>query len=163
MITLLIRFWRELAIAILAIVSYFALSREPKIKEVTKIEYVDRIVEKIVTIEKEVVKDKKERTTVQKPDGTKIVKETEENTKIVESKEENSVSKEKTITQTETKIQTKHSYNLGVDVKLYPETEYSTSLYMRLGDLPVLIGPSVYVKQTEHLQIGIGIGLQIEI
>lgn len=163
MITLLIKFWRELAIAILAIVSYFALSRKPEIKEVTKIEYVDRVVEKVVTIEKEVVKDKKKRTIVQKPDGTKVVTVTEENTKVKESKEETEIAKEKTIVQTEIKIDTKHSYNLGIDVKMYPETEYSSALYMRLGDLPILIGPKIYVRKTEYLQYGIGIGFQIEI
>lgn len=67
--------WREITIAILAVVSYFALSRKPEIKEVVKVEYVDRVVEKIVTVEKVVVKYKKQRTTVEKPDGTKIVTE----------------------------------------------------------------------------------------
>lgn len=161
--TLLRRFWREITIAILAIVSYFALSRKPEIKEVTKIEYVDRVVEKIVTVEKEVVRDKKRRTTIQKPDGTKVVTETEENTKVKESKEETTKETEQKVTQSETKTETKHSYNLNLDVKMYPETEYSLSLKMRLGDLPLLIGPTVYVGETKHFQVGVGLGIEIEI
>lgn len=163
MINILKRFWREITIAILAIVSYFALSRKPEIKEVVKTEYVDRVIEKIVTIEKEVVKDKKKRTTVQKPDGTKIVTETQELTNTKENILAEETKKEKKETHVEIKTLTKHSYNLGISAKLYPETEYSAGLYMRLGELPILIGPIVYVRQTEPVQVGVGFGLQIEI
>lgn len=155
--------WREILIVILAATSYFMLSRKPEIKEVTKIEYVDRIVEKVVTIEKEVVKDKKKRITVQKPDGTKVVTETEENTKVKENKEEITKETEQKITQSEIKIELKHSYNVNLDVKMYPETEYSLSLKMRLGELPILIGPSVYVGEAKHFQVGVGLGIQLEI
>lgn len=161
--TLLKTYWRELTILLLSIFAYLQYSKEPRIVETTKIEYVDRVVEKIVTVEKEVVRDKKRRTTVQKPDGTKVVTETEENTKVKESKEESTKETEQKITQSETKIESKHSYNLNLDVKMYPETEYSLSLKMRLGDLPLLIGPTVYVGETKHFQIGVGLGIQIEI
>jgi len=161
--TLLVKYWRELTILLLGIFAYSLYRKEPRIVETTKVEYVDRVVEKIVTVEKEVVKNKKKRTTVQKPDGTKVVTETEESTKTNETKEKTVVEKEEKKTQNETKIQKNYSYSLGINVKLYPETEYSSSLYMRLADLPLLIGPTIYVKQAEHIQIGIGIGLQLEI
>jgi len=161
--TLLKAYWRELTILLLGIFAYSLHRKEPRIVEVTKTEYVDRVVEKVVTVEKEVVKDKKKRTTVQKPDGTQIITETEESTKTNENKEKTVVDKEKKETQTDTKIQTNHSYSLGIDVKLYPETEYSARFQMRLGDLPLLIGPTLHVRTTEYLQIGIGIGLQLEI
>lgn len=162
--TILKQYWRELAIAILAIVSYFALSRKPEIKEIVKVEYVDRVVEKVVTVEKVVVKDKKKRTTVQKPDGTKIVTEVDQSTKTEEGiavveKEKEERKKVEIITETHSKSR----YNLGINAKLYPETEYSAGLYMRLGDLPLMIGPTIHVRQTEHIQFGVGIGLQIEI
>lgn len=161
--TLLKAYWRELTILLLGIFAYSLHRKEPRIVEVTKTEYVDRVVEKVVTVEKEVVKDKKKRTTVQKPDGTKVVTETEESTKTNENKEKTVVDKEEKETQTETKIQRNHSYSLGIDVKLYPETEYSASFQMRLGDLPLLIGPTLHVRTSESLQIGIGLGLQIEL
>jgi len=160
---LLKTYWRELTILLLSIFAYSLYNREPRIVETTKVEYVDRVVEKVVTIEKEVVKDKKKRTTVQKPDGTKVVTETEESTKTNEIKEKIIVEKEKKQLQTETKIQRKHSYNLGINAKIYPDTEYSASFMLRLGELPILIGPSLHVKSTEHFQFGIGIGIQIEI
>lgn len=162
--TLLKQYWRELAIAILAIVSYFALTRKSETKEIVKVEYVDRVVEKVVTVEKVVVKDKKKRTTVQKPDGTKIVTEVDQSTKTEEGiaiveKEKEERKKVEIITETHSKSR----YNLGINAKLYPETEYSAGLYMRLGDLPLMIGPTIHVRQTEHIQFGVGIGLQIEI
>jgi hypothetical protein len=160
---LLKTYWRELTILLLSIFAYSLYRKEPRIVESTKIEYVDRVVEKVVTVEKEVVKDKKKRTTVQKPDGTKVITETEESTKTSENKEKTVVDKEEKETQTETKIQTNHSYSLGIDVKLYPETEYSASFQMRLGDLPLLIGPTIYVQQTEYFSFGLGIGIQLEI
>lgn len=155
--------WREILIVILAIISYFKLSRKPEIKEVTKIEYVDRIVEKVITVEKEVVKDKKKRTTIQKPDGTKITTDVEESTNIKENNTVTESEKEKKETRVEIKNQTKHSYNMNLDVKMYPETEYSLSLKMRLGELPILIGPSVYVGEAKHFQVGVGLGIQLEI
>lgn len=161
--TLLKTYWRELTILLLGIFAYSLYRKEPRIVEVTKTEYVDRVVEKVITIEKEVVKDKKKRTTIQKPDGTKVITETEESTKTNENKEKTVVDKEEKETQTETKIQTNHSYSLGIDVKLYPETEYSASFQMRLGDLPLLIGPTIYVRQTEYFSFGLGIGIQLEI
>lgn len=161
--TLLKAYWRELTILLLGIFAYSLHRKEPRIVEVTKTEYVDRVVEKVVTVEKEVVKDKKKRTTVQKPDGTKVVTETEESTKTNENKEKTVVDKEEKDTKIETKIQRNHSYSLGIDVKLYPETEYSASFQMRLGDLPLLIGPTLHVRTSESLQIGIGLGLQIEL
>lgn len=160
---ILIKFWRELTILLLAIFAYLQYSKEPRIVETTKIEYVDRVVEKVVTVEKEVVKDKKKRTTVQKPDGTKVVTETEENTKIAENKNENTITQEQTINQTETKIEINSSYNLGISVKLYPETEYAASLYIRLGNSPLMIGPIIYVRETKSIQIGLGIGIGIQI
>lgn len=156
--------WREITIAILAVVSYFALSRKPEIKEVVKVEYVDRVVEKIVTVEKVVVKYKKQRTTVEKPDGTKIVTEidesakTEENNIAVEKKKE-----ERKNVEIVTETQSKSRYNLGISAKLYPDTEYSAGAYMRLGDFPLMIGPVLYVRTGESVQISYGVGLQIEI
>lgn len=163
MILLLKKYWREVTILALAIVAYISYKKEPQVIEITKTEYVDRVVEKVVTVEKEVVKDKKKRTTVQKPDGTKVVTETEENTKTKESKEETVVEKEEKQTEIHTRIETNHSYNLGLDAKLYPETEYSLSLKMRLGDLPIFIGPTAYVREGKPVQYGLGIGIQLEI
>lgn len=155
--------WREIIIVILTIISYFALSRKPEIQEITKLEYVDRIVEKEVIVEKIVVKDKKKRTTIKKPDGTKITTEIIESTKTDEKSIVAETEKEEKEIRSETKIQTNHSYSLGINVKLYPEIEYSAGLYMRLGGLPLLIGPNIYVNTTKSVQVGIGLGLQIEI
>lgn len=158
--SLLKQFWREITIAILAVVSYFALSRKPEIKEVVKVEYVDQV--KIVTVEKVVVKYKKQRTTVEKPDGTKIVTEIDESSKA----EENKVDKQKEVknrVEMITETQSKPRYNLGISAKLYPETEYSTSVYMRLGNLPLMIGPVLYVRTGNSIQISYGIGIGIEI
>lgn len=161
--TLLKAYWRELTILLLSIFSYSLYNREPRIVETTKIEYVDRVVEKIVTVEKEVIKDKKKRTTVKKPDGTKITTEIIESTKTDEKSIVAETEKEEKEIRSETKIQTNHSYSLGINVKLYPEIEYSAGLYMRLGGLPLLIGPNIYVNTTKSVQVGIGLGLQIEI
>lgn len=163
-LSLLKRFWREITIAILAVVSYFALSRKPEIKEVVKVEYVDRVVEKEVIVEKVVIKDKKQRTTVEKPDGTKIVTEVDESTKseennVVNEREREEHKKVEIITEKHSKSR----YNLGISAKLYPDTEYSAGAYMRLGDLPLMIGPVLYVRAGESVQISYGIGLQIEI
>lgn len=163
-LTLLKRFWREITIAILAVISYFALTKQPEIKEVVKVEYVDRIVEKIVTVEKVVFKDKKQRTTIEKPDGTKITTEIDQTTKteennIVSEKEKEERKKVEIITEK----QSKSRYNLGISAKLYPDTEYSAGAYMRLGDLPIMIGPVLYVRTGESVQISYGLGLQVEI
>lgn len=156
--------WREITIVVLAAISYFALSRKPEIKEVVKIEYVDRIVEKEVIVEKVVVKDKKKRTTVEKPDGTKITTEIDESTKtdentIVSETEKEERKKVEVITENNSKSR----YNLGISAKLYPDTEYSAGAYMRLGDLPLMIGPVIYVRTGESVQVSYGIGIQLEI
>lgn len=156
--------WREIIIVVLAVISYFALSRKPEIKEITKVEYVDRIVEKEIIVEKIVVKDKKKRTTVEKPDGTKITTEIDESTKtdentIVSETEKEERKKVEIITEK----QSKSRYNLGISAKLYPDTEYSAGAYMRLGDLPITIGPVLYVRTGESIQFSYGVGIQIEI
>lgn len=156
-------YWRELTILIVSIFAYLQYNKEPRIVETTKVEYVDRVVERIVTVEKEVVKDKKTQTTVQKPDGTIITKNVTETTKEEHKTGETTTKREHTETQTEVKTTRKHLYNLGIGVKLYPDIEYNTTVYIRLGDLPLLIGPTLYVKQTESLQYGLGIGIEIEI
>lgn len=156
--------WREILIVILSVVSYFSLTKEPEIKEVVKVEYKDRIVEKIVTVEKEVVKDKTKRTTIEKPDGTKITTETTTNTQSKQNKVTDKKEDEKTQTvEIDKQINKKSRYNLGLSAKLYPDVEYSANAYARIGDLPIFIGPTIYVKQTEHLQFSYGLGVQIEI
>lgn len=156
--------WREILIVILSAVSYFSLTKEPEIKEVVKVEYKDRIVEKIVTVEKEVVKDKTKRTTVEKPDGTKIITETTTNTQSKQNKVSDKKEEEKKQTvEIDKQINKKSRYNLGISAKIYPELEYSVNAYARIGDLPIFIGPTIYVKQTDHLQLSYGLGVQLEI
>jgi len=155
--------WRELLILLLGIICAIQYNQEPEIREVTKTEFVDRIVEKIVTVEKETLSNKKKRTTVTKPDGTKIVTEEETDKKTTQDKVENA--KENEITETNERVVeiNKHRYTLGVGVKLYPDIEYVTTLQMRLGDLPLTVGPVIYVREAQSFHFSFGLGVQIEI
>lgn len=160
---IVIQRWRELLILLLGVICVLQYNKEPETREVTKVEYVDRIVEKIVTVEKETVSNKKKRTTVTKPDGTKIVTEEETDKKTKQDKIENAKENEKKETNEHIVETNKHRYTLGVQVKLYPEIEYAASLQMRLGDLPITAGPVIYVREAQSFQISYGLGFQIEI
>ena len=155
--------WREILILVLGLICVLQYNQGPEIREVTKVEYVDKIVEKIVTVEKETLSNKKRRTTVTKPDGTKIVTEEETDKKTTQDKVENAKENETTESSEQIVEINKHRYTLGVQVKLYPEIEYAASLQMRLGDLPITIGPVIYVREANNFQFSYGLGIQIEI
>jgi hypothetical protein len=162
MLPLLKRFWKELAILLLAVAAYFGWKREPQTVEVTKTEYVDRVVEveKIVYVEKKTISNKKKRTTVEKPDGTKIVTETVENKNTDTKVKENEKIDTKETIKTETQI--RNAYSLNMSYTHYKEQTISVSYNLRLGQLPILVGPHV-IYNLETKSAGIGISLQIEL
>ena len=45
--------WREVLILVLGLICVLQYNQGPEIREVTKVEYVDKIVEKVITVEKE--------------------------------------------------------------------------------------------------------------
>ena len=162
MLPLLKRFWKEVAIMLLAVATYIGWKRDPEKVEVTKTEYVDRVieVEKIVYVEKKTTSNKKKRTTVEKPDGTKIVTETEENkntdTKVKENEKIDTKETIKTITQI------RNAYSLNLTYTHYKEQTISASYNLRLGQLPILVGPHV-IYNLETKSAGFGLNIQIEI
>jgi hypothetical protein len=160
--TLIKRFWKEISIALLVIISYLGWKRDPGIIEVTKTEYVDRVVEveKIVTVEKNTTSNKKKRTTVQKPDGTKIITETVENKNTDEKVKENEKIDTKETIKTQTQI--RNAYSLNLAYTHYKEQTISVSYNFRLGQLPILVGPHV-IYNLETKSAGIGLNLQFEI
>jgi hypothetical protein len=162
MLSLLKRFWKEIAILLFAVVAYIGWKRDPGTVEVTKTEYVDRLVEveKIVYVEKKTSSNKKKRTTVQKPDGTKIVTETVENKNTDEKVKENEKIDTKETIKTITQIRNAYALNLGYTH--YKEQTISVSYNLRLGQLPILVGPHV-IYNLETKSAGIGINLQIEL
>jgi hypothetical protein len=159
---LLKRFWKELAILLLALVAYLGWKRDPEKVEVTKTEYVDRVVEveKIVYVEKKTTSNKKKRTTVEKPDGTKIVTETVENKNTDTKVKENQKIDTKETIKTETQI--RNAYSLNMSYTHYKEQTISISYNLRLGQLPILVGPHV-IYNLETKSAGIGFSLQIEL
>lgn len=165
LLMLLKRFWKELLLIALAITTYLGWSRKPEVREVTKTEYVDRVVtvEKIVTVEKTSTTNKKKRTTVQKPDGTKVVTETteEKNTDTKIKKDEKKDTKESIKTETSITIN-RNSYSLNLSYSLYGDETVSSSINLRLGQLPILAGPHV-IYNLETKKYGLGINIQIEI
>lgn len=162
---LLKRFWKELMLFMLAIAAYLGWSRKPEVREVTKTEYVDRVitVEKIVTVEKTSTTNKKKRTTVEKPDGTKVVTETTEEKKTDTStkKDEKIGVKESIKTETSVSIN-RNSYNLNLSYSFYEDETVSSSINFRLGQLPILAGPHV-IYNLETKKYGLGLNIQIEI
>jgi hypothetical protein len=164
-LALIKRFWKELLLIALAIAAYLGWSRKPEVREVTKIEYVDRVVtvEKIVTVEKTSITNKKKRTTIEKPDGTKVVTETteEKNTDTKIKKDEKKDTKETIKTETSITIN-RNQYNLNLSYSLYGEETVSSSINIRLGQLPILAGPHV-IYNLETKKYGLGLNIQIEI
>jgi hypothetical protein len=165
LLSLVKRFWKEFLIVILAILTYFGWKREPKTVEVTKVEYVDRVIEKekIVTVEKKVASNKKRRTTVEKPDGTKVVTEVteEKNTDTKVDKDEKIDTKESIKTETTTSIN-QNSYSINLAYTHYKEQTIAASINFRLGQLPILVGPHV-IYNLETKKTGIGLNIQFQI
>jgi hypothetical protein len=165
LLTFIKRFWKEVLLVGLAIVSYLGWSRKPEVQEVIKTEYIDRVVtvEKIVTVEKTSLTNKKRRTTIQKPDGTKIVTETTEEKNTDEKVTENEKKDTKEIIKTETQITiNRNTYSLNLSYSLYGDETAASSINIRLGQLPILIGPYGVIN-LETKKYGIGINLQVEL
>jgi hypothetical protein len=165
LLTFIKRFWKEVLLVGLAIVAYLGWSRKPEVQEVTKTEYVDRVVtvEKIVTVEKTSLTNKKRRTTIQKPDGTKIVTDTTEEKNTDEKVTENEKKDTKEIIKTETQITiNRNTYSLNLSYSLYGDETVTSSINIRLGQLPILAGPHV-IYNTETKKYGLGINLQVEL
>jgi hypothetical protein len=162
---MLLRFWKEILLVVLAIAAYIGWSRKPEVREVTKVEYVDRVVEKekIVTVEKKVASNKKRRTTVEKPDGTKVVTEvTEEKNTDTKVKEDGKI-RTKDSVKTETSVTiNRNAYSLNLAYTHYKEQTVATSINFRLGQLPILVGPHV-IYNLETKTAGFGLNIQLEI
>ena len=162
---MLLRFWKEILLVLLAIAAYIGWSRKPEVREVTKVEYVDRVVEKekIVTVEKKVASNKKRRTTVEKPDGTKVVTEVaEEKNTDIKVKEDGKI-RTKDSVKTETSVTiNRNAYSLNLAYTHYKEQTVATSINFRLGQLPILVGPHV-IYNLETKTAGFGLNIQLEI
>ena len=162
---MLLRFWKEILLVLFAIAAYIGWSRKPEVREVTKVEYVDRVVEKekIVTVEKKVASNKKRRTTVEKPDGTKVVTEvTEEKNTDTKVKEDGKI-RAKDSVKTETSVTiNRNAYSLNLAYTHYKEQTVATSINFRLGQLPILVGPHV-IYNLETKTAGFGLNIQLEI
>ena len=162
---MLLRFWKEILLVLLAIAAYIGWSRKPEVREVTKVEYIDRVVEKekIVTVEKKVATNKKRRTTVEKPDGTKVVTEVaEEKNTDIKVKEDGKI-RTKDSVKTETSVTiNRNAYSLNLAYTHYKEQTVATSINFRLGQLPILVGPHV-IYNLETKTAGFGLNIQLEI
>jgi len=131
--TLVLRFWRELLIALLSLVCYLQFKYRPEEKP-PRVEIVTRekvvFKDKIVYVDRVVVRER----VITKPDGTKI----EETTRTEEKKKE----KEK-----------EHKEDRRVEVKLPVETPPQ-------GNVSVAIDPLAYLRDKQYVAL-FGGGLRL--
>ena len=150
---------------ILGVVCFILASRPPEevVKVETRVEYKDRIVERVV--EKEVVKWKERLVTEVRPDGTTVKTEEREGSKVVDvQKLAERVVTVREIQKVERKVpvEVMRRYAVGVAVGLDKSLNriYILDGAIRLGNLPLFITASG--SSGEHSELQVSLGLRLE-
>lgn len=163
--SILVRFWRELLILVLALVCYLQFKYRPEEKP-PRVEVIvqEKVVfkDKIVYVDRVVTRDR----VITKPDGTKI----EEKTRTEEKKKEKEKSKEKD-KRVEIQIPTEKPKSILLNIGLDPLAKLRDNQYVgllgggiRLGNTPffLTINPSVNLSKPRLENLFIGITMEIE-
>lgn len=144
-------YWRESLIAVLMGIVYWQYRQElpilpPVTITETKTVYVDRVVTKEVLIDKHSI------TTVTKPDGTKIVKDTTTATKS-DTKSAEKIEQE---TATVTAVPTADPYRYSATAVINPKvlSDFAVDIGARLGNLPIQ-GVIGYDHGTNSFHLGV--------
>ena len=150
---------------ILGVVCFILASRPPEevVKVETRVEYKDRIVERVV--EKEVVKWRERLVTEVRPDGTTVKTVEREGSKVVDvQKLAERVVTVREIQKVERKVpvEVMRRYAVGVAVGLDKSLNriYIVDGAIRLGNLPLFITASGSSGERSELQVSLGLRLE---
>lgn len=162
--SLLIRWWREITIAILICAVGFLATRKDKIKIETVVEVKEKIVVKVE--ERVVYKDKvqvKTRTIVKTKEGeTRVEERTESQERAVDSGIRRE--QEKTVDSSRKESMVVESaperYVLGIGGSIDGSTYTGSFLVRPFPSVPVSVGPLVILKDSKF-SLGIGIGVSL--